>query len=183
MNAPRSWPSSSLSTRFAATEPQSKITNGFPDARAAWWTASARGASFPAPVSPRMVSVTSVCARRRSVSSTSRMTEERAVTRPKLKTGASCAREGGVGPIVPVRCAPRDAEPRLRATSINAHSAPPFTVHVFQPPNADRLVRNCGPGRGELLGRIFPPLLSARVLLRDAKEVPFAIAPAPSGEG
>ena len=53
IDAPRSWPKSSLSARFCATDPQSNTTNG-PFARALrLWIVCAR-TSLPTPVSPRM---------------------------------------------------------------------------------------------------------------------------------
>ncbi len=52
VNAPRTWPKSSLSNRFSAKAPQLTRTNGPLPRGLSWWIALATS-SLPVPVSPR----------------------------------------------------------------------------------------------------------------------------------
>ncbi len=150
VKAPRSWPNSSLSTRFAGTEPQSNTTKGA-DARAlASWTACAV-TSLPVPVSPSSVSVTSVRASRRKIANTSPMATEAAEIFPKLwawgssgsaATGlARRARSCGSEPLKVAGSVARKIEALSMSTAISAAAGVPCDDSASNSPHRIDLAR------------------------------------------
>ena len=83
VNAPFSWPNSSLSTRPAGRAEQLSLISGLSFRRERLWTARAIS-SFPVPVSPRISTVESVGATCFTLASTLRSTAEPPMISSKL---------------------------------------------------------------------------------------------------
>jgi hypothetical protein len=90
VNAPRSWPKSSLSTSCAGSVVQSTVTNGFAWRAELTWIARAKR-PFPVPVSPRSSTVASVCAARLTRSYTARS----GALRPTMRLNGPCSTRPG----------------------------------------------------------------------------------------
>ncbi len=88
VNAPRSWPKSSLSSRSGGTAPQSTTTSG-PARRALAACTDSAATSLPVPVSPSSRSVASDAAARASRANTARIATEPPTMPPKLSASAS----------------------------------------------------------------------------------------------
>ena len=84
VNAPLTWPNSSLSSRPSGRAPQSTATNGAARRDDAAWTARATS-SLPVPVSPSTSTVTSALATRSSTANTSRIARDAPTSSPKRR--------------------------------------------------------------------------------------------------
>jgi len=91
VNAPRSWPNSSLSIRVGLIAPQSTVTNGAWALLLAAWIARA-AISLPEPVSPQIHDREVRGATAASMPNRSRMTWLRPTRSPKLSCADGCTR-------------------------------------------------------------------------------------------